>query len=78
MPLGVQKRKDRKTRKSINEEKMVSFSSAFLFPARKREAVTQVGTRGIDYFIRRRTEGAGIDKGWEDKRDRGPIPHTLT
>ena len=43
---GQEKRKDRKTRKSRSEVKVMSLSSAFLFPARKREAVTQVGTRG--------------------------------
>ena len=43
--LGDQeKRKDRKTQKSKSEEKVVGFSSASLFPARKREAVTQDGT----------------------------------
>ena len=41
---GEEKRKGRKTRKSKSEEKMVGFSSASLFPARKREAVTQGGT----------------------------------
>ena len=33
--------KDRKTGKSRSEEKVVGFSSAFLFPTRKWEAVTQ-------------------------------------
>ena len=43
--LGVQeKRKDRKTQKSRSEEKVVGFSSASLFPARKREAVAQGGS----------------------------------
>ena len=43
--LGVQeKRKDRKTRRSRSEEKVVGFSSASLFPARKLEPVTQGGT----------------------------------
>ena len=41
---GQEKRKDRKTRKNRSEEKVESFSSAFLFPARKREAVPQGGT----------------------------------
>ena len=36
--------KDRKTRKSRSEEKVVGFSSVSLFPAKKREAVTQGGT----------------------------------
>ena len=34
-----------KSQKSRSEEKVVSFSSASLFPARKWEAVTQGGTR---------------------------------
>ena len=33
-----------KTRKSRREEKVVGFSSASLFPARKQEAITQGGT----------------------------------
>ena len=33
-------------------------------------------TRGIDHLTWRRTEGAGIFKGWEDKRDRLRIPDT--
>ena len=66
--MGVQdKRKDRKTRKSRSEEKVVSFSSASLFPAKKWEAVTQGGTREIDHLMRRRTQGASIVKGLEDK-----------
>ena len=43
--LGSQeKRKDRKTRKSRSEEKVLGFSSASVFPARKRDAVTEGGT----------------------------------
>ena len=43
--LGSQeKRKDRKTQKSKSEEKVVGFSSASLFPAKNREAVTPGGT----------------------------------
>ena len=43
--LGAQeKRKNRKIWKSRNEEKVVGLSSAFLFTARKLEAVTQGGT----------------------------------
>ena len=41
---GQEKRKDSKLRKSRNEEKVVGFSSASVFPTRKREAVTQGGT----------------------------------
>ena len=73
-----EKMKDRKTRKSMNEEKAVSFSSPFLFPARKREAVTQCGTKGIYHPVSRKTQGAGIVKGWEDKRDCGWIPYAFT
>ena len=36
--------KEWKSRKSRSEEKVVGFSSASLFPARKREAVAQGGT----------------------------------
>ena len=39
------KRKDRKTRKSRSEEKVVGFTNVSLFPARKWEAVAQ-GERG--------------------------------
>ena len=38
---GQEKRKDRKSRKSRREKKVVSFSSASLFPARKLEAANQ-------------------------------------
>ena len=41
---GQEKKKERKTRKSRSEKKVVDFSSAPLFHARKREAVTQEGT----------------------------------
>ena len=50
MAGGEEKKKDRKTWKSRSEEKVVGFSSASLFPARKREAVTQDGTRGIEHL----------------------------
>ena len=77
--LGSQeKRKGRKTRKSRHEEKVVGFSSVTLFPARKLEAVIQGGTRGIGHPTRRKTQGDGIVKGWEDKRDLGRIPDTFT
>ena len=45
---GQKKRKDSKTRKR-SEEKEPSFNSAFLFPARKRKAVTLSVTTGIDH-----------------------------
>ena len=54
--LGDQeKRKERKSQKSRNEEKVAGFSSASLFPGRKWEAVT--------HLMWRRTQGAGIIKG---------------
>ena len=43
-----------------------------LFPARKREAVTQGGTNS------RKTKGAGIIKDWEDKRYSGLILEAFT
>ena len=61
------KRKDRKSRKSRSEEKAVAFSSASVFLSRKQEAVTQGGTiqtGGIYHLTRRKTQGAGIVKGW--------------
>ena len=69
--------------KEENKEKyelreVVGFSSASIFPARKREAVNQNGTRGMDHLMRRRTPGAGIGKDWEDKRDHGRIPDAFT
>ena len=41
---GIRRRRDRKTRKSSSEEKVVSFRPASLFPARKQEVVTKSGT----------------------------------
>ena len=75
---GYEKRKKKKTRKNRKEVKVADFSSASLFTARKLDAVTQCGTSGITYPTRRRTQGAGIVKGWEDERDRGHIPDTFT
>ena len=49
----------------MREEKVVGFSLASLFLAKKGEAVTQGRTKGIDHQTRRRTQGAGIVKGWE-------------
>ena len=48
LEVGV-KRKARKTWKSRREEKVVGFSLASLYPAKKLEAVTQGRTRGIDH-----------------------------
>ena len=76
--MGVQeKRKDRKTQKSKSEEKVVGFNSDSPFPTRKREAVIKVGIR-IDDMTRRKTQGAGTVKDWEDKRDCRRIPDTFT
>ena len=60
------------------KKKVVGFSSASLFPARKRKVVTQGGIRGIGHPTRRRTQGSGIVKGWKDKRDHGRIPDAFT
>ena len=57
---GQEKRKGRKTWKSRSEEKVVGFSSAALFPARKWESVTHGGTMGIDHLMQRRTQRASI------------------
>ena len=56
---------------------MVGFSLDSLFAARKREAFTQGGTRGIDHATWRRTHETGIAKGWEGERERGCTPDTL-
>ena len=72
----VRRRKLRKNR-SGKREKVVGFNSGSLLAAWKREAVTQAGTRGIDHLMWR-TQGAGIVKGWEYKRDRARIPDTFT
>ena len=37
---GQKKRKDKKTPTNRSEEKVVGFSSAFLFPTRKQDAET--------------------------------------
>ena len=76
-PLGKGRRKGRKTRKSRNEEKVVGFSSAFLFPTRKWDRVNQGGTSGIDHTTRRKTQGTDIVKGWKDKRHHGCIPNAF-
>ena len=67
-----------KTRKSRNEEKMVSLSSASLSLSRKQEAFIQGGTKGIDYPSQKITQGPGIFKGWENKRDRRRISYKIT
>ena len=77
--MGVQKkRKNRKTWKSKSEEEVMGFSSVCLFPVRIREAATQGGTRGIDKTKQRKTLGAQIVKGKEDKRDHGRILDIFT
>ena len=57
---------------------MASFSPASLFPAGKLEAVTHGETREIEHPMRRRTQGDGIVKTWDNKRDYGSIPGTFT
>ena len=61
--------KDRKSRKSRSEEKVVGFSSTFLFPARKRGG-SHPGwnhlNRVVDHLTRRKIQGAGIVKGWKE------------
>ena len=68
--ISLEDQVKRKCRKNRSEEKVVDFRSDSLFPARKREAVIQGGTTGIDHSMWRRAHGAGTVKGWEDKRDR--------
>ena len=43
------------------------------YPQKKFEAVTQSGVRGIDHPTWRRTQGAGIIKGWEDIQGLSPL-----
>ena len=78
MLRSQEKRKDRKTRKSRNKEKVVGFSIASLFQARKLGTVNQGETREIDHRTWRRPHGAEIIKAWEDMRDQGSIPDTFT
>ena len=56
---------------------MVGFSSLPILCNETRGNPTQGGTRVIDHPTRRKTQGVGIVKGWEDKRDRGSISDTL-
>ena len=68
----------RRRGKTGKHGKVEGFSSEYVFPIRKWEAVIQGGTRGIDHPTRRKTQGAGFVKGWEDKRGRWHIPDTFT
>ena len=54
---GQEKRKDRKTRKIGGKREWWVLAS---LPARKREAVTQSGTREMEHPTRRKTQGTGI------------------
>ena len=59
---------------------MVGFSSAYLFPGKEMGGSCQGWnhlTRGIDYLMRRKTQGTSTVKGWEDKQDCGLIPDSL-
>ena len=64
---GQKKRKDWKTGKNRSEKKVVGYSSASLFLARKWETVTQGGTGGKDHLMWRKTYGASIIIGWGEK-----------
>ena len=64
-------KRDKKTRKSKSEEKVVSFRSASLFLARKREALTKVETTGIDQPTRTITQGTDIVKGGRTSKTTG-------
>ena len=57
---GEEKRQENTKRYEGRES--VGFSSASLFPARKREAITQGGTREIDHLMWRITSGTDIIK----------------
>ena len=72
------KRKVRKTQKWRSGEKVVCFSLASLFPPKKWEAITQIEIRGTDHLMQRKTQRAGIVKGWEDKPKHGCIPNIFT
>ena len=56
---------------------MVSISSEYLFPTKKREAVTQGGTTKIDHQMGRTTQEASNFKGWEAKMDHERIQDIL-
>ena len=80
--LGDQeKRKNMETWKKKSEEKVVDFSSASLFPIRKRVVVTHDRNRRIDNPTRRKPQGAGIFKGLgrrERERGGGRFPDTFS
>ena len=59
--MGWEKRKDGKTRKSRSKEKVVGFSSAFLFPEENERQSLRV--EPWKNPTRRRTQGADIVKG---------------
>ena len=68
--LGLEEEREENT-KCRSDEKVVGFISASLFPASKLEAVTQGVTRRVHQPTQRKTQGAGIVKGWKDMRDHG-------
>ena len=74
------KRKDRITRKSKSEEKVVGFSFGSLFhtPQGNGSHLPRVNTKGIENLPVRKTQGASIIKGWEDKLERRRIPDEFT
>ena len=55
---------------------MVGFSLPI--PRRETGESPTVETSGIDQPSRKGTQGFGIVKGWEEKRDRGRIPDIST
>ena len=67
------KKKDRKPRKSRSEETIWVLAQETGGSHRGWNH----GTREIDQLTWRRTQGASVVKGWEDKRDRGHIPDTF-
>ena len=69
--MGIRRKGKTGKQKSRNKENVVGFRPASLFPSRKWEAVTQGGTRGIDHLMQKRTQEAGIMKGWEEEQDLG-------
>ena len=65
--------RDKRRRKT---EKLVGFSSASLQGNGRQSA--RLETMIINHQSWRITKGAGIVKGWEEKRDQRHIPDTLT
>ena len=77
---GQEKRKDRKTWKSRVKRRAWVLAQPPDFPQGNGRQLSRLEpwNQGVDHLTRRRTQGAGIFKGREDKRDRGRIPDTFT